>query len=59
VSNASTLVTLLGSVAALLAMWHGEDAACGLLNDDVSTQLCRNWWYNCGESHVVEAEWRG
>ena len=42
VSHASTLITLLGSVAALLKMWHGEYAACGsggLFEDDISTQL--------------------
>ena len=60
VSHASTLVTLLGSMAVLLKMWHGEDAASrsdGLLEDDISTQLWRNWWYNCGELHIVETEW--
>ena len=42
VSHASTLVTLLGSVATLLKMWHGENAACGfgrLFEDDIPTQL--------------------
>ena len=42
VSHASTLVTLLGSVAALLEVWHGEYAVCGsggLFEDNIPTQL--------------------
>ena len=42
VAHASTLVTLLGGVATLLKVWHGEDTVCGsdrLLENNLSMQL--------------------